>query len=68
MIKNFCALTLALAVAFCPNLNRAQATNDRFQKQLQPIIEQAIKNYEKSLELDPANGNAVEMLKKLKGQ
>jgi tetratricopeptide (TPR) repeat protein len=28
----------------------------------------AIKNYEKSLELDPANGNAVEMLKKLKGQ
>ncbi|MCI0696446.1 serine hydrolase [candidate division KSB1 bacterium] len=28
----------------------------------------AIKNYEKSLELDPANGNAVEMLKKLRGQ
>lgn len=27
----------------------------------------AIKNYEKSLELDPANGNAVEMLKKLRG-
>ncbi|MGH7452190.1 MAG: serine hydrolase, partial [bacterium] len=27
----------------------------------------AIKNYEKSLELDPANGNAVEMLKKLNG-
>jgi hypothetical protein len=28
----------------------------------------ANKNYEKSLELDPANGNAVEMLKKLRGQ
>ncbi len=28
----------------------------------------AIRNYEKSLELDPANGNAVEMLKKLRGQ
>jgi CubicO group peptidase (beta-lactamase class C family) len=42
MIKNFCALTLALAVAFCPNLNRAQATNDRFPKQLQPIIEQVM--------------------------
>jgi CubicO group peptidase (beta-lactamase class C family) len=28
--------------------------------------EQAIKNYEKSLELDPKNSNAVEMLKKLR--
>ncbi len=28
----------------------------------------AIKNYEKSLELEPANGNAVEMLKKLRRQ
>ncbi len=30
--------------------------------------ELAIENYEKSLKLDPANQNAVEMLKKLKGQ
>jgi len=27
----------------------------------------AIENYKKSLELDPANGNAREMLKKLQG-
>jgi predicted negative regulator of RcsB-dependent stress response len=26
----------------------------------------AIKNYEKSLQIDPANGNAIEMLKRLK--
>ena len=30
--------------------------------------ELAIKNYEKSLELDPSNANAAEMLKKLKAQ
>ena len=29
--------------------------------------ELAIKNYEKSLELDPSNANAVQMLKKLRG-
>jgi tetratricopeptide (TPR) repeat protein len=29
--------------------------------------ELAIKNYEKSLELDPSNGNAVQMLKRLRG-
>lgn len=28
----------------------------------------AIKNYEKSVELDSTNGNAVEMLKKSRGQ
>jgi tetratricopeptide (TPR) repeat protein len=28
----------------------------------------AIRNYEKSLELDPGNSNAVAMLKKLRGQ
>jgi predicted Zn-dependent protease len=28
----------------------------------------AIENYEKSLKLDPANNNAVEMLKKLRSQ
>ena len=30
--------------------------------------ELAIKNYEKSLELDPKNTNAVDMLKKLRGK
>jgi hypothetical protein len=28
----------------------------------------AIENYEKSLKLDPANSNATDMIKKLKGQ
>ncbi len=30
--------------------------------------EAAIRNYEKSLELNPKNTNAVEMLKKLRGE
>ena len=45
-------------------------TYDSFGEALMAVgeTELAIKNYEKSVELDPDNGNAKEMLKKLKNK